>query len=281
MPAVPKWASPIQFDVTNPYNGTLILNVLSDRLYLLDQENCSFDITVRSTTDDVPQADGSILHHRFLTGTQMQLAIQLWESADTVACDALLAEMVGDLTGAFRSLLNAGDNAGRLTWQVDGGNDRILDDIRLLAYPAFTMSGPLGIVTVTIDSQYPYAQDLTQQLTTITDGNTAVLANTGSADYLPVFQVSNLSGSTFTLENVTTGIEFNYNDALPGGIAITGANYAEIDTFRNTIFLNGSGANLKAGVVQLSSDYWALVAGNNTVGITGADVDILWAPAHG
>ncbi len=281
MPAVPKWAAPIQFDVTNPYNGTLILNVASDRLYLLNQEACSFDITVRSTTDNVPQADGSIIHHRFLTGTQMPLEIQMWENPEQVACGPLLAEMVGDLTGAFRSLLNAGDNEGRLTWQIEGGNDRILDDIRLLVYPAFRMDGPLGVITVTVDSQYPYAQDLTQQLTTITNGNTAVLANTGSADYYPVFQVSNLSGSTFTLENVTTGIEFNYNNALPGALAISGADYAEIDTFRNTIFLNGNGANLKAGVVELSSDYWSLVTGGNTVGITGADVDILWAPAHG
>ncbi len=281
MPAVPKWAAPIQFDLTNPYNGTLVLNTQSDRLYLLDQQGCSFDISVRSTTDNVPQADGFILHHRFLTGTSIQLAIQLWESENHPACDILLAEMVDEISGAFRSLLNAGDNAGRLTWEIDGGNNRILDDVRLLVYPSLTMNGPVSVITVTIDSQYPYAQDLTQQLTTITDGNTAVLNNTGSADYYPVFQVSNLSGSTFTLENVSTGIEFNYNDALPGALPITGVNYAEIDTFRNTIFLNGNSSNLKAGVVELSSDYWSLVVGNNTVGITGADVDILWAPAYG
>src|SRR5690349_17984383 len=111
MPAVPSWA-PARFDLTNPYNGSMVFNVASGgRKYLLDGDNCKFTMGVRSTTVNVPQADGSIPHHRFLTGAQMQLLIQLWdETTGKPACDDVLADMLDDVSGAFRSLLNAGDN---------------------------------------------------------------------------------------------------------------------------------------------------------------------------
>lgn len=277
MPAVPNWSVPTQFDLTNPYSGTLSFNVQTDRLYLLDQSGCNMTISVRSTTDNVPQANGSILHHRFLTGTQIQLAVWLMEDTENPACDILLADMLDDLSGALRSLLNAGDNAGRLAWEVAGKNDRMLDDCRLLVYPAYTMNAN-GSLNVTIDSQYPYAQDLGQTTTNIAASGNATLTNTGSAEYDPVFKVYGAT-TAFTLTNITTGLQFVYDSTLPGAAAIGAGSYAEIDTFRNTIFLNGSGANLKAGVDELNSDYWGLATGANSVTITGASVDVLWADA--
>lgn len=281
MPAVSDWNPPNKFYLTNPFNTSMNFNEqTASGIYLLDRSGCSFDIQVRSTTDNVPQADGSILHHRFLTGTQMKLAFVLGETTEIPACDETLELMLQELTGAFRSLLNAGDNAGRLAWDVPGGSIRMLDDVRLAVYPEFDAGGALPTVTVTIDSQYPYAQNLTQESDSITDGNTTTLDNNGTADYFPVFQVQGAT-SGFTLENLTTGVQFVYDANLPGAVAIGGGDYAEIDTFRNTIFLNGNGANLKAGVDQLNSDYWALVVGENDVTITGADVTVLWAPAWG
>lgn len=277
--AVPDWT--VQFDLTNPYSGTLSLNQETPTgYYQLDQEGCSLDFDVRSTKDNVPQANGSKLHHRFLTGAEMPLTVQLWETDDQVACDELLASMLDRLIGSVRSLLNSGDNEGRIAWPVAGNNQRMLDDVRMLVYPKFVMRGATPIVTFTLDSEYPYAQDLNQTLTTILDGATDTLSNTGSADYQPVFKVYGPT-SAFTLTNLTTGIDFTYDAGLPGAVAIGGGNYAEIDTTRDTIFLNGSGANLKAGVDELASDYWALIVGDNDVTITGADVDVLWAPAWG
>jgi len=82
--------------------GTLLLNqeVANLGAFFLDGDGCKFNIGVRSTKDHVPQADGDILHHRFLTGTEMPLKIQLWESAERnkVACDALLELMLDTLT---------------------------------------------------------------------------------------------------------------------------------------------------------------------------------------
>ncbi len=288
MPAVPSWSFPTQFDLTNPYNGTLSFNVQTDRLYLLDQQACSFDTTVRATKSDVPQSDGSILHHRFLTGAEMRLSIQLWEQPDLVACDDLLAEMVDDLTGAFRSLLNAGDNEGRIAWEINGGNERMLDDIRLLVYPSLTLAEALAVVTVTVDSEFPYAQDLNQNSTAVTSGGTQALANTGSAAYYPVFRVAGpTSAFTITVVSPQQTTQFVYDSSLPGAAAIAGGNCAEINCFRNTIFLDigctgaGDDADLAAGIDELNSDYPVLDVGTNQVSITGANMTVLWAPAWG
>jgi hypothetical protein len=290
MPAIPAWAYPNVFDLTNPYSGNLSFNEqTASGIYLLIQDGCTFDLNVRSTSNDVPQADGSILHTRFLTGTTMQLTVQLWETRNEMACEgALLVEMLDNLSGSVRSLLNAGDNEGRLAWEVDGANERMLDDIRLSVYPVFT-PGPPPTVTFTIDSQYPYAQDLTQQLTTFLDGVPNTITNNGTADYWPVFQVNRAAGVTsasavndFIIQNLTTGIDFVYSSSNPGASPISaGGHYAEMDNFRNTIFEDGDGANLSAGITELESDYFPLVTGDNTIVITGCDMDMLWAPAWG
>lgn len=296
MPAVPSWA-PQQFDLTNPYSTSkgdpwLSFNVQTDLgLFLLDQKGCDFQITVRETTDNVPQSDGSILHRRFLTGVTMPLTIQLWAAPNQIACDDQLTAMLDEVTGAFRSLKNSGDNQGRLAWAVEGANERMLDDVRLLVYPRFETDGITATVTVTIDSQYPFAQDLNQQSTPCPDGVPTEIINTGTADYFPVFQVNRLAGVTsasavnnftITLTNGSTVTQFVYSDSFPGADPISvGGHYAEITTFSNTIYLDGDGANLKAGVDELNSEYMELPIGTSEIQIDGCDMDVLWAPAWG
>jgi hypothetical protein len=293
--AIPSWTPPTVFDLTNPYSSTLTFNEQSDRLYLLDEQQCSFDITVRATKSDVPQADGSILHHRFLTGVEMTLVIQLWQTANRPACDSLLREMHDDVMGSFRSLLNAEDNQGRLAWNIDGGNERMVDDLRLLVYPAYRKTDPLGIVTVTVDSQFPYAQDLNQTRTSCADGVPETLTNTGSSSYQPVFLVNMfntvIGGSavhdfTITLTQGPNSVQFVFDDSLPGGPPISASRFAEINTFENTIYQKVTeggvaGANLKASVDELSSEYMEFPIGTFDIQIDGCDMDVLWAPAWG
>ena len=64
--------------------------------------------------------------------------------------------------------------------------------------------------------------------------------------------------------------------SLPGGQSIGGGEYAEIDTFRNTIFLNGDEDDLAAGVVIEDSDFWGLEVGNNVLDSSGPNFDVLW-----
>lgn len=296
MPAVPAWTYPSQFDLTNPYNGTLSFNVqTASGIYLLIQDGCDFSLTVRSTKDDVPQADGSILHTRFMTGAEMTLTVQLWESLNEIACSGdLLVEMLDELSGALRSLLNAGDNEGRLAWDVAGGNTRMLDDVRLLAYPVFA-PGPPPTVTWTLDSEFPYAQDLTQICTVVADGDTETISSNGTAAYDPVYLVNVPSCSlpytgdaaavhdfTITVESDFGTQQFVYDDSLPGADPISaGGHYAEINTFRNTIVEDGDGANLKAGVDELNSEYPQFFPGDNDVTIEGCDMVVLHQAAWG
>lgn len=294
MPAVPQWSYPRQFDLTNPYNGTLSFNLQTDSgLYLIDHEGCEFALGVRETTDNVPQADGSIPHHRFLPGAKIALTIQLWERKGVdaaIACDELLAAMVDDITGAFRSLLNAGDNAGRLAWPVAGKAQRMLDDVRLLEYPVYKEAplGGVGVVTVTIDSKYPYAQNLLPVRTSLEDGDTVVVVNDGTADYLPVFLVNMFDTaispdpvSSFTIQNLTTGQQIVYDASRPGAGDIPGGSYGEINTFVNTMYQDGDSANEMAGIDILNSEFFPIQIGVNSIKIDGAPMDILWAPAYG
>ncbi len=289
MPPVAAWSPPYVFTLTNPYNGSMTFNEQTDfGLYLLREERCSFDIDVRATKSHIPQADGDILHRPFLTGSEVVLVIELWEDEDNVACDELLQVMADNLSGALRSLLNAGDNEGRLAWEVAGGNERMLDDVRLFKYAKYVHGVAEPTFTVTLDSKYPYAQDLTQTRTGIEDGDIVTITNDGTAEYFPVFQVNRLDGvtsgspvSAFVIENLTTGQQIVWDESYPGASPIPGGSYAEIATFDNTIYLNGDSTNEKAGIGQLDSEYFPLVPGDNDIAIEGCDMDVLHQAAWG
>jgi hypothetical protein len=112
--------------------------------------------------------------------------------------------------------------------------------------------------------------------------------NGGTAEFLPVFQVNRLNGvtgggavSAFTITNDTTGEQFVYDSSFPGAIPIPGGHYGEIDSFEETIFEDGNGADLDAGVDELNSLYPRLVTGDNDITVDGADADILWQNAWG
>lgn len=301
MPPVPDWTQ--EFRLTNPYTTArggnwLTFNVQTESgIYLLDQQACAINFDVRSTKIDVPQGDGAILPERFITGAVADLSVQLWKTTGEPACDASIVTMLDDLVGATRSLLNAGDNQGRLAWDVPGGFvERMVDDVRLLTYPRFTFQGPAPVVVFTIDSKFPYAMDEADTITNCLDGDEVVITNEGTADYYPVFfvnrtwngaswDVGSSAIDTFTIQNLTTGLDFNFDDALPGGQEISANHYAGIDTFVNTIYefdvAEDPGTNLDPSVVQLASEYIPIVMGSNTFKITGADMAVLWANAYG
>lgn len=283
MPSVPSWDPPQVFTLTNPYSGTLQFNVQTALGYLTLDKKSKFRIGVRSTKTHVPQGDGDILHYRFLSGSEMDLIIHLWDNDEQPACDGVLEDLVDLVTGSFRSLLNAGDNQGRLAWTIpSGGNTRMLDDCRLLVYPDLDNNdnGTDPIVRVTIDSEFPYAQDLTEATpNACADGASVNLNNTGTADYWPVFRIA--AGATaFTLTNATTGLQIVYDSSLPDAVPIGGA-YGELNTFKNTFFQDGDGADLFAGIDEENSEFFPLIPGLNTISIAGASTTILWAPAWG
>lgn len=300
MPPVPDWTQ--QFRLTNPYTTAqgddwLYFNTqTASGIYLLDQKACAVNFDVRSTKLDVPQGDGAILPERFLTGAVADLSVQLWENSNVPACDELLQAMLDDLTGAVRSLLNAGDNEGRLSWTLPDNTDRMVDDARLLTYPRFTMDGPTPVVVFTLDSQYPYAVTEADTYTNCLDGIETTITNGGTADYYGVFQVNRtrvgsswVVGGTavhsFTIQNLTTGLDFNFDDTLASAPEISANHFGEIDCFRNTMYemdvAADPGTDLTPSIIQTDSEYFQLVMGENRIKITGADMAVIHADAWG
>ena len=237
--------------------------------YLLREDGCSLTNQVRSTKEFVPQADGSILHCRFVAGMEMTLAIQMWQDANTLACDTLLKEMVDTLEGYLYGLLNAGDNEGRITWLPSGNSSsaspyRMLEDIRLLTYPNETHSaGSAFELTFTLDSEWPYAADETQ-LSPSLSGGTGTVINYGSRPTYPVWKIYG-PYDAFVLTNATTGASFTYDGLQPSAPNIGVNDYIEINTFKNTAFKNGDGANCDSGIVMATSDFFSISPGSNSI----------------
>ena len=247
-----------------PLNQVWSLRGGEQVIYRLRPDACSLTNSVRETKDFIPQSDGAILHRRFAGGMEMQLTIQMWLQGDIIACDFELQQMIDTLNGYLYGLMNAGDNEGRVSWTPSGMSARMLDDIRLLSYPVESQSpGAPYETVVTVDCALPYAENLTQ-LTTALPGT---LANLGNRPTFPVYQIYGPYDG-FVLTNTTTGDVLEYDGTQPGASTVAALHYIEIDTFRNTMFLDGSGANRDAGLVMVDSDFSPLVPGNNVMTLT-------------
>lgn len=301
-----EWDVP--FLLTTP-EGTLAFNqqvmLDSDPLgwYILDRARCSAGAARRITRNNLPQADGEITHRKFRSGQVLELNVQMWEDQNLPACGGVLREM-GDLLELH---LNAIENAdGRLQWTPTtwptGGTplvDRMADSVRSLGPSGQGDGGfvsvvveedadsPLTVVTFALLTPLPYLMDAPQTTTDITAGGT--LTNTGNADFFPVMKVYGPT-DTFTITNTSVTdeqgnpLEVRYDTALPGAASIAAGHYAEIDFFRNTIYLDGNSSNLKPGIDVTVTDLFPLVPGPNMItvggGYAGALIQALWQPAY-
>lgn len=268
MSACVEWEVP--FTLRSSY-GDLDLNDDSgSAYYLLVDAGCVARRTLRVTSDPIPQGDGQIHHRRFTDGYEISLRIQMWETKTERACGQVLREMVETLMLHVNDMLNT---PGRVLWTPDGlGDRRMLDQARVFAVGDPTRDGPGGPLEVTVgfDSPFPYCIDATEQDVVLVAGVPQNVTNDGNVPMFPVFVVNGPT-SGFTIANNLTGEDLVYDSSLPGAVAIGGGDYVEFDFFRNTAYLNGSGANRKAGIDLELSDFWAIDAAVATsVEITGA-----------
>jgi hypothetical protein len=301
------------WDLISPF-GTLGLNKLvpykSGELgyYLLDPARCQAGAARRITRDNIAQADGEITHRKFKTGYAIELNIQLWETLTQPACGGVLRQMA-DLLDLH---LNAIENTdGRLVWTPtdwpQGGASppgrRILDKARSLGPSGSGAGGgfvavvtekdtesPLTSVTFAVLSPLPYVMDLTQTTTQLYPTG-AVIYNDGNANMWPVIKIHGPC-TKVTIQNLDAldengnVLQLVYDSTLPGAVAIASGHYAELDFFRNTIYLDGTGANLKAGINVLQTDFWPIVPGPNAINIPppigGAttNIEMLWNNAY-
>lgn len=275
-----EWGIPIS--LTSP-RGTIDFNTPTGPysptqrdLYFLDRDGgCKMTTgPVRVTSDNIPQGDGEIFHRRFLPGTYVDLKVTLCQAgggdAKEPACGEDLVRMMDSLALVL-GVMKDPSLAGRLTWSPTGYGDRLLTDcLWLTEFDQQGQEGTFQIVTFAIDSPFPYGIDSFQTVTPLSDGVPVTITNGGNTDFSPVVQVYGPT-SAFVLHNNTTGELISYDAAFPGASAIPGGHYAEFDFFRNTVFEDGDGADLSAGIDQTDSDYWTMPPGDSEFELDGAD----------
>jgi len=278
---VADWNVPFTF--TTPY-GTLQLNQLETfdsgtGMYLFDTSACKVAVPLRFEDVDLPQFSGEDLGERFFGAFRMKLSIQLWETTDVIACDDLAQDMLDHLLGFYRSFANPLD--GRIYWTPDGEAQRMIRKCQLSEAQDTTVTDDQATtVAFEVKSPYPYAWTAAETTTALD----ATLTNTGTADFWPVIKVYGPT-SAFTIENASVTdedgnpLQITYDAGLPGAISIPVAEYAEIDTFGGTIYLNGDEDNLKPGLDMAVSDWFPIQVGANVITITGATADVLWQDA--
>ena len=270
-------------------------------LDLSDDSNSSFFFMVRpggyqivpgkfrSVIDSISQADGVSMQEPYIDGLVSTMTVEYWETigstdpaARVLACGASAREMDQILMGflnALRVWTADPNNDQRYIWTPTGaGSDRLLTDVLLASWPTVSIDPPNISRTFSLGTPFPYAIDIAQLDPVITDGSSAVLTNNGNAHFSPVMEVAGPT-TVFLITNELTGETVSYDGTRPGAVAIGGGDHAEIDFFQGSIFLNGSGADLIAGLDPVATDFFTLAPGAQTISVTGADVTVLYNDA--
>lgn len=242
----------------------------------LDPASCEAIKELRTPKTPVPQGDGDILHRRWKTGYVFRLKGWCMESADAPACSEDARLMVEDLMKYLDSILNT---PGRYCWTpTNYGDNRALDFAQWFERLTFNLNGNHWEIGFALDSPFPYAIDLTQQAVSIASGGLTAIVNAGNVSFYPVLKVYPASSTgTWQVSNFSTLQGIVYDGSRPGA-AIPGGSYAEIDTYKSTIFLNGNGADLSSGVdptLTNLEDPFLLRPGSNDVQPVGGSVIVL------
>lgn len=295
---MPNMEFDIPMSIVAP-TGTLLLNQAdADTGYIwrVVPDNYSIVPSLRVTSDNISQADGSVLHTRYKTGlvATFQVVYFVTDSGTDAnpvdvhpACGADLRLMHEQLMLVLNDLRRLDPDPAavqRYFWTPTGyGDQRMIDDIQILSWPDpnFDYSGVEGneaSVTFSIEAPFPYAIDATEIDTDIT--NTGAVANAGNSDQSPVIKVHG-PFTAFTLTNEQDVDENGnpksvvYDSSRPGGIAITSGHYAQIDFFQGTIFKDGDVLDLIASLDPTMTDFWVLKAAtSNTIDIGGGATSI-------
>ena len=275
MGAVLAWSDP--FELVSPL-GTLVLNAAVEDVgtFTLMPAGCSCGNQLRIPKRSLPGGDGDIFQRRFKHGYAITLQLLLRPAGgddDWAGRQAMYDLLVSHLDAIL-------DGTGRVNWTPAGADDRRMLDECSLFVPAlpgnYDQNGILKTVTFGVESPFPYAISYTQTQTEISDGSSETLTMVGTV-YRGVSPVLKVYASTaFVIANVTTGKTITWDSTRPGGVAIAGGDWGELDCFRGTMWLNGDGANLEAGFDLLQTKFLTLVPDANEIQVDGADVTVLW-----
>lgn len=250
---------------------------------------------IRATLDNLSQTDGSILHPRYKTGLVATMKVSYVIAVDgsfpgdyVPACEQDLREMHEILTGALNSIRTLTPSDQRLIWSPTGASsERMLDFVQCQAWADPSVDGTEWSVTFAIETELPYAIDLTQIDTPVPAGSSpTTIVNDGTSDMLPVVKVwgpftAFVLLNESVLDDFGNALEVVYDATRPGGVVVGAGHYAAIDFFRGTIYLDGNSTDLTGGLDPAYTDFFPLAYGSagNDIEISGADCDFLWNPA--
>jgi hypothetical protein len=286
-----EWSVP--HTIESP-EGSLDLNVpdpVTGRCFRIYPDGYRIVPSLRVTQDNVSQADGSVLHPRWKTGmtAALRVGFQIAQGDGTgdyvPACGLDLREMNDELALHLNALRTLTTTTQRLLWSPEdyGGERRMLDQVQLLSWPSPSFDVNEAFQEFSLETPFPYAEDATEQSHSLLAGTAfTTITNAGTAAFSPVVRVMG-SFFGFVLSNLddtdsdATPLEVLYDSTRPGALAVGPGDYAEIDFFRGTIYLNGDEASLIAGIDPTFSDFWRLVPGGNDITLSGAvTATILW-----
>lgn len=241
--------------VTSDY-GTIYFNDLADShsmggiLHMTAMTGAD-GADVRSPVDNRPQRDGGIVHAAYRGPRHFTLEGTL--VADTPTARVGLEDLVRGVTNAMLR------RDGRFTWSPPGHADRFITC--RLAGPVEFQAGPglMKTFVIPLVSEDPIAYGAAQTVTDIPAGTSAVIHNGGNTETWPVLQAYG-DYSDWQAINSTEGQEIDYD-----GGTVLAPHYAEVINFRETVFKDGSGANLLRYILFDTTDFWTLQPGDNTV----------------
>lgn len=264
----------VPFSLITPA-GTLTFNPGGgDGLYLSDITGLDGG-DIRSTVDDLPQHDGSMIHRFFRAGMKVTLTGYILPTTPGATRTGLMDNLRGYTDRLIRPTQAELVSTCRLRWTPTGGSDdRILDAVRMFQPVQITnpQAANLKQFEFTLASPYPYTMNFTQHTQAFTSGSTHTLTNAGNTAVYPVFQLTG-AFTTASVTNSTTGESVSF---VAGSVA--GGHYAEINNFEDTVYLDGNSTNLLPNL-DLPTTFVRLVPGANSVTFTGAAGTALWNDA--
>jgi hypothetical protein len=294
-------------------NPVTTLSAQPGKQWILLTEGCQAGSAKRVARDNSPQKGGEIVHRKFKAGMVFQLKMIATNVVDTgsgaeglnmtPACGSDLVDLFDLLLLHLNSIENSD---GRLVWTNTGKTPRMMLDCRWLG-DSGTGGGAFTSVVTEPDttvftaaefallSPFPYVMDYPQTCTLLPGATPVTVNNTGNTDYFPVIHVVGPAAS-FDLINNTTGLALHWDSSLPGATPLAAGRAIEFDFFREIAYdgaytgaavcpeLPGqgpfTGTNMKPGINILTSDFWPIVPGNNSIQCNGAAATMLWQPAY-
>lgn len=253
--------------------GTISFNPGSGDGYYLENVEGLDGGAVRTSLDDLPQHDGTLLHRFFRSGFQVRLTGRIQANAGNTTRRTSEDVLRGYTARLLRPTATELVSSCRLHWTPSGySDDRMIDAVQLFEPVVITSHPSYGAnvkqFEFVLASPYPYVEDYSQATQAFASGATHTVTNAGNVDVYPVIELTG-TFTTPTVTNTTTGETVTF---LSG---ISSPRTAEVDCFRKSIFTD-LGVDLLGKIDWTTSVFPRLVPGANSLTFTGVAGSIKW-----